>query len=117
MTAAEVADLVEQGDPDAVAVWTEAVEALAEVLAGCVAMVDPAAIVVGGGLARSGELLLAPLRAALAARVAFGPPPPVTAAALGDRAALVGAGLLAMDALNGFDGGRRAESDQTGVGR
>jgi len=117
VTAAEVADLVEQGDPDAVAVWTEAVEALAEVLAGCVAMVDPAAIVVGGGLARSGELLLAPLRAALAARVAFGPPPPVTAAALGDRAALVGAGLLAMDALNGFDGGRRAESDQTGVGR
>lgn len=98
-TAALVADLVQRGDADAVAVWADAVEALAEVLAGCVAMVDPAAIVIGGGLARSGELLLAPLGKALKARLAFGPPPPVTVAALGDRAALVGAGLLARDAF------------------
>jgi glucokinase len=93
--AAEVADLVRQGNPAAAEVWAEAVAALADVLAGCVATFDPAAVVLGGGLAKSGDLLLAPLRAALQEQVTLGPPPPVTVAALGDRAALVGAGLLA----------------------
>lgn len=93
--AAKVADLVRRGDPHAAEVWAEAVAALADVLAGCIAMFDPAAVVLGGGLAKSGDLLLTPLRAALQEQVTLGPPPPVTAAALGDRAALVGAGLLA----------------------
>jgi glucokinase len=95
LPAAEVAELVRRGDPDAAEVWAQAVAALADVVAGCVAVFDPAAVVLGGGLARSGDLLLAPLRAALRERVTLGPPPPVAVAALGDRAALVGAGLLA----------------------
>jgi len=104
--AAEVADLVRHGDPDAAGVWAEAVAALAEVLAGCAAAFDPAAVVLGGGLAKSGDLLLTPLRAALAARSTLGPPPPVTVAALGDRAALIGAGLLASRAANIPEGRR-----------
>jgi glucokinase len=100
VSAAEVASLVERGDPDAGAVWAEAVEALAQALAGCVAVLDPAAVVLGGGLAKSGELLLAPLRAALGGRVTLGPAPLVTGAALGDRAGLIGAGLLARQAAD-----------------
>jgi glucokinase len=107
LTAAQVADEVKSGNPDAIAVWTQAIEALAEVLAGCVAMLDPGAVVLGGGLAKSGPQLLVPLRAALAARVTLGPPPPVTITELGDRAALVGAGLLAERA---FRDARRALS-------
>jgi glucokinase len=107
LSAAQVAELVKRGDPDAVAVWSDAVEGLAEVLAGCVAIVDPAALVIGGGLAKSGEQLLAPLRSAVAERLTLGPPPPVAVAALGDRAALVGAGLLA----------RQAFEDARGAGR
>jgi glucokinase len=98
VSAVEVAKLVKLHDPDAVAVWAEAVDALAEVLAGCVTALDPGALVLGGGLALSGELLLAPLRSALEPRVTLGPPPPVAVAALGDNAALVGAGLLAKSA-------------------
>ena len=41
-----------------------------------------------------------PLRAALAARLHLGDPPLVTRAALGDRAALIGAGLLATAAFD-----------------
>jgi glucokinase len=97
--AAQVAELVERGDPDAVAVWNDAVEGLAEVLAGCVAIVDPAALVIGGGLAKSGEQLLGPLRSGLQERLTLGAPPPVALAGLGDRAALVGAALLARRAF------------------
>jgi glucokinase len=107
LSAAQVAELVKRGDPDAVAVWSDAVEGLAEVLAGCVAIFDPAALVIGGGLAKSGEQLLAPLRSAIAERLTLGAPPPVAVAALGDRAALVGAGLLA----------RQAFEDARGAGR
>jgi glucokinase len=101
VSAAEVARLVRLHDPDAVTVWAEAVDALSEVLAGCVTALDPGSVVLGGGLALSGELLLAPLRSALASRVTLGPPPPVTVTALGDNAALVGAGLLAKRSLEG----------------
>jgi glucokinase len=99
LSAAQVAELVKRGDPDATAVWTDAVDGLAEVLARYVAIVDPAALVIGGGLAQSGEQLLAPLRIALQQRLTLDRPPPVTVGALGDRAALVGAGLLARQAF------------------
>jgi glucokinase len=107
VSAVEVAKLVKLHDPDAVAVWTEAVDALSEVLAGCVTALDPGALVLGGGLALSGELLLAPLRSALESRATLGPPPPVAVAALGDNAALVGAGLLAKRAAEQTGKGAR----------
>ena len=100
LSAADVAGQARRADPDAVAVWDEATLALADVLAGCAGLLDPAAIVIGGGLAESGGQLLDPLRAALAARLHLGDPPLVTRAALGDRAALIGAGLLATAAFD-----------------
>ncbi len=101
VSAADVARLVEAGDPVAVAVWDRAVTALADALAAQVVLADPGCIVIGGGLSLAGDTLLRPLAGALPERLTFRAPPPVRAALLGDRAGLVGAALRAWDALGG----------------
>ncbi|MEO5877501.1 MAG: ROK family protein [Streptosporangiaceae bacterium] len=93
-TAAEVARLVQTRDPVAEAVWAEAVDALATALVTYMSICAPAQIVIGGGLAESGETLLGPLRAEVAARATFQRPVRIVRAALGDRAGLLGAALL-----------------------
>jgi glucokinase len=82
-------------DPQAAAVWAEAVEALAIALAHEVLVRDPVRIVLGGGLAAAGDALVAPLRVALAARLTFRPVPEVTTARLGSFAGRAGAAALA----------------------
>lgn len=82
-------------DPLADRVWGEAVEALAIACATVTLMLDPAVIVIGGGLAEAEGVLLAPLGAALARRLAWRPPPPLKRTALGGRGALLGAAILA----------------------
>ncbi len=98
-SAADVASRVRAGDPRAVTVWGEAVEALALALATYTLLLDPALIVIGGGLAQAGDLLLDPLRERLAARLAFRPAPTVRVSELGPDAGLLGAGLLGFRAL------------------
>ncbi|MFF2902688.1 ROK family protein [Streptomyces sp. NPDC057966] len=88
------------GEPSAARVWDEAVEALAEGVAICAAVVDPALVVVGGGLALAGDLLLTPLAEAVARRCSYGRPELATAQ-LGDYAACIGAGLVAWDRQTG----------------
>jgi glucokinase len=95
ITAAEVAARVATDEPLAIQVWQRAVDALATALQAYVSICAPRLIVVGGGLAESGDLLLAPLREALNARLPFQRPPRIVRAALGDRAGLLGAALLA----------------------
>jgi len=71
-------------------------------LGGLVNILDPGLVVIGGGLVHLGELLLAPIRAALPAHVeaaALRPMPPVVAAALGEQAGAVGAAALARTLL------------------
>ncbi|MEU0485710.1 ROK family protein [Streptosporangium sp. NPDC006013] len=58
-------------------------------------LLDPAAIVIGGGLAESGDLLLEPLRERLAAKLTFREAPPLRASGLGMRAGVLGAAKLA----------------------
>lgn len=91
--AERVAIRVSRGDPVAAAVWNDAIELLAEALAWLTAVVAPQLIVVGGGLASSGPLLLDPLRARLQARTEGLRTPELTAAALGPDAAALGAAL------------------------
>lgn len=100
--AAAVAARVREGDPDAVAVWDDAVAALAHGLAAAVALVAPRLVVVGGGLAGSGDLLLRPLSEALLARLSPGSArvPRLALAALGDQAGCLGAALLTRRALD-----------------
>ncbi|MFB7340891.1 ROK family protein [Streptomyces hydrogenans] len=97
--AADCAGAVESGDPVALRVWQEAVDALAEGLVAAVTVLDPRVLILGGGLAEAGDTLLAPLRAAVAERLTFQRLPALVPAALGDAAGCLGAGLLARDLL------------------
>ncbi|MEV4937631.1 ROK family protein [Streptomyces zaomyceticus] len=71
------------GDPVAVAVWHRAVEALTAALADVSTLLAPRRIVLGGGLAEAGRLLLDPLRAGLMERLTFQRRPDVVRAAFG----------------------------------
>ena len=93
----DVADRVRQGDPDALAVWDEALDALGHGLATLVGLVAPEVIAVGGGFGESADLVIEPLRSRLRTRLTFHRMPGVVAAELGERAGCVGAGLLAWD--------------------
>ncbi|MDX6738822.1 ROK family protein [Actinocorallia sp. A-T 12471] len=90
----EVAALVEACEPTALGVWTDAVEALATAILAYMTICAPARVVIGGGLAQSGETLLSPLRDLVTARTTYHRPVEIVRASLGDRAGLLGAALL-----------------------
>jgi glucokinase len=79
-------------------VWDEAVAALADGLTMLTALVAPERIVLGGGLAASGDFLIGPLARLLAERVLVQPVPALARAHHGTRAGLAGAALLARQA-------------------
>ncbi|WP_411080027.1 ROK family protein [Streptomyces sp. cmx-18-6] len=97
--AADCAKAVESGDPAAIRVWLDAVDALAAGLVTALTLLDPRTLIIGGGLAEAGETLFTPLRAAVEERVTFQKLPHIVPAALGDTAGCLGAGLLAWDLL------------------
>ncbi|MEU3451113.1 ROK family protein [Streptomyces thermolilacinus] len=97
--AADCAKAVESGDPRAVRVWQDAVDALADGLVTAITLLDPRTLIIGGGLAEAGETLFTPLRAAVEGRITFQRLPVIVPAALGDTAGCLGAGLLAWDLL------------------
>jgi len=86
-------------DAAAVAVWDDALDALARVLTTYVSILAPQRIVVGGGVSRAGERLLGPLRARLRDLLVWQQEPEVVPAVLADEAGSLGAGLLARRAL------------------
>jgi glucokinase len=89
------------GDADAIAVLADFGWWVGLGVANLVDLLDPAMVVIGGGLAEAGELLLAPTREAFA-RLVLGfdhrPPVAIVAARLGAEAGAIGAALLALDA-------------------
>ncbi|WP_338671969.1 ROK family protein [Streptomyces sp. SCSIO 30461] len=102
--AADCAKAVASGDPRAVQVWQEAVDALADGLVTAITLLDPGTLIIGGGLAEAGETLFSPLREAVRARITFQQPPAIVPAALGDSAGCLGAGLLAWDLVTAGTG-------------
>jgi glucokinase len=92
-TGAEVIAAVRSGDPAAVAVWAKVTAAASAGAVNLAWLFTPRVIVVGGGLGLVGDILLAPMRAALAAQGPPGLDSPITivGAALGDDAGLAGA--------------------------
>ncbi|MEV4555015.1 ROK family protein [Nonomuraea wenchangensis] len=86
--------VVTSADPIAIEVWDEAVEALSLALATYTLLLDPSAIVLGGGLAEAGPALFDPVRTRLVKRLAFRDAPPLLPAALGVDAGMLGAALL-----------------------
>jgi glucokinase len=101
--AADCAKAVASGDPNAVRVWQDAVDALADGLVTALTLLDPRTLIIGGGLAEAGETLFTPLRDAVRRRVTFQKLPEIVPAALGDTAGCLGAGLLAWDLLTSTD--------------
>ncbi|ASO23072.1 glucokinase [Actinoalloteichus hoggarensis] len=94
--AAEVAAAVQTGDPVAIAVWEDALDGLTRAILLLVTLLAPEVIVLGGGLALSGDLLVAPLRDRLAALISFQRVPVLRTAEFGDEAGCLGAALLAV---------------------
>lgn len=95
--ARRVAERVAAGDAAARGIWDETVTVLGEMLAHLTAVVGPRIIVVGGGLALAGGILIDPLERALRERVEPLRVPQLRPALLGDRAAALGATLIAED--------------------
>lgn len=100
VTAQEVDRRAQAGDPEATRIWGEAIEALADGLATTVTLLDPERIILGGGLAKAGETLFAPLRTALTQRLTFQHAPQLLPAELGHQAGCLGSALLAQDLLS-----------------
>ncbi len=97
--AADVFAAAAAGDARAQALLAEMADALAHQIACAVQTVNPEVIVIGGGVAQAGDALLEPLRTQLAR---YAQPSHVRAlrvvlAALGNRAGVVGAGLMAWE--------------------
>jgi glucokinase len=95
-TAAQVAGSLKK-DPVARAVWHETIEALADGLLTGQALYDAELIIIGGGLAESGETLLGPVRESFAKKATFHRVPEMVKAKLGDEASCLGAALLALE--------------------
>ena len=92
------------GDPDALAAFSEVGHWLGVGVAGLVSALDPERVVIGGGVSSAGDLLLGPAREALATHlVGAGPrvPPPRVPAVHGEYAAVVGAVALARASARG----------------
>jgi glucokinase len=92
-----------EGDQAAIALFERTGYWLGVGIASLITIFDPDVVVVGGGLAATGDLLLAPARASME-RYVFGRAhrelPPVAPARLGADAGLVGAATLALRGLH-----------------
>ena len=98
VTGHEAGESARAGEADGLAILAEHAGDVALGLGGLVNILDPELVVIGGGLVHLGEVLLAPIRAALPAHVeaaSLRTVPPVVAAALGEQAGAVGAAALA----------------------
>jgi glucokinase len=96
-----VAAAARDGDPAALRIVREVGRRLGEGIAGLVNVLDPALVVVGGGVAAIGDLVFDPLREAYHASVEGRrdrPDVPIAPAALGNDAGAIGAAMIAREA-------------------
>ncbi len=70
----ELFQLAEQGDDAAAVVVEKALDRLAIIVANAILVVNPERVIVGGGLATVGDLLLKPLRERVESLLAISPP-------------------------------------------
>jgi len=98
-TAADVAAAARAGDPVASEVWDETTNFLACGLTSIVNLFEPELVVVGGGVSRSGEQLLGPVREGVRAHAmgSAGRAANIVLSALGDQVGVIGAAAIAFD--------------------
>lgn len=101
ITAADVVASAAAGDAIARDVWQETIEALACGLTSIVNLFEPEAVVLGGGVSRSGEQLFGPVREWVRghAIAPAGRAVQIVPAALGDHVGVVGAAAIAYDRI------------------
>ena len=95
-----VTEAARAGDPVALAALAECARWLGIGLAGLVTVLDPQAVILGGGLSADADLLIPGARAAMEDRLIgarLRPPVPILTAELGNDAGVVGAAALARD--------------------
>lgn len=85
-------------DPVADRVWADGVHALALGLKSVTLLIDPAVIVLAGGVSRAGGLLIDPLRAELAQSLVWREAPEIRVSELGTAGGRIGAAVLAFRA-------------------
>ena len=93
-----ITEAARDGDPFALEQLATVGRWLGEGIASLTAVLDPAMVVVGGGVSEADELLLGPARGAFAREVVgatYRPTPEIRKARLGNRAGLIGAADLA----------------------
>jgi len=97
LTAAQISERLTD-DPIAAAVWADGLRALSLGLTSVTLLLDPAAIVLGGGIARAEDTLLVPLRELISEALAWRSAPVVSRSLLGTAGGRVGAAVLAFRA-------------------
>lgn len=98
LTGKHITDAARDGDVVALAAFNTTAQWLGAGIASLVAVLDPACVVIGGGVIDAGEILLAPTRIAMDRNIPFTgkrPAPRIVAAELGNDAGLVGVADLA----------------------
>ena len=98
LTQASLTELLKDGDAVALSALDSVARALGRGITSLVAVTDPQRIVIGGGVASAGELLLAPIRASFEETYGAGDKRPVAdiaVATMGNTAGVVGAADLA----------------------
>ncbi|MFJ4717409.1 ROK family protein [Streptomyces sp. NPDC088785] len=108
-TAAAVASAARAGDPVAAASFARAAQALAAGIAATATLVEVDIAVIGGGVAKAGDVLFDPLRRALRdyATLSFVQRLTVVPASMGTDAGLVGAAAAALRGGSAVDEARR----------
>ena len=92
LSAADIAGAIDS-DPLAGSIWAEGMHALGRGLVSSILLLDPALVVLAGGLTGAGQRLAEPLRSAVADGLAWRGAPPLTLSPLGAEAGLYGAAL------------------------
>lgn len=100
LTTRDCHDLAAAGDPTARSLFQQAGRRLGQATASLINVLAPERVIIGGGVAQAGDLILAPCREMVARHVMneAGRDTPVVAAALGTHAAAIGAAALAREA-------------------
>ncbi|PWH07460.1 ROK family protein [Brachybacterium endophyticum] len=91
-----VVDRARDGDTDAERILFSALDTLGQALATIISSVGTLPVVIGGGLAEGGPIVLDTLREAISTRLGVVPTPPVLPSSLGMWAGCQGAGLIGM---------------------
>ena len=98
LTGKHITEAAREGDMVALAAFNTTAQWLGAGIASLSVLLDPACVVIGGGVIDAGEILLAPTRAAVERYMPFQgkhPSPQIVAAELGNDAGVVGAADLA----------------------